>query len=253
MCKNLRVHGSGTRVEHGSEITTLTRTRPHPRGWYLPEAAHPYYVLASHANIDFASLKGPHPPVDPESVTAYATDEECTKFLADETVKSKFATAKKLSEVSAKDYDMIFYDGGYAPVIDLPTDPDNINLKLATEATLQLYRSGKLVSAVCHGPTSALVGVTDVEGKNIFAGRPCTAFSNAEEVVQGKEKTIPFLPEDKLVSIRGVYSKAAELWASYVVVDGLLITGQNPGSAQATGEAILKVRNFTARNIRCSW
>ncbi|KAJ7637345.1 class I glutamine amidotransferase-like protein [Mycena polygramma] len=203
-----------------------------PTGWYLPEAAHPYYVLESKVSIDFASIKGPHPPVDPESVEAYVGDAEATKFLADETVKAKFASAKKISEVNAKDYDAIFYVGGYAPVIDLPTDPDNI--KLATE----FYRSGKLVSAVCHGP-AALIGVTDAEGKNIFAGRPATAFSNAEEVVQGKEDTIPFLPEDKLVSLGAVYSKAPELWASHVVVDGLVITGQNPGSAQATGEAIL--------------
>ncbi|KAJ7137147.1 class I glutamine amidotransferase-like protein [Mycena epipterygia] len=177
-------------------------------GWYLPEAAHPYYILAPHANIDFASPAGANPPIDPTSVKLFASDAECTKFLADEEVQRKLASAKKLSEVSSKDYDAIFYVGGHGPPIDLAVDP--INIKLTSE----FFQAGKVTSAVCHGP-AALVGVTDAEGKSIFAGRSATGFTNAEETQIDKVK-------------------------AKVVVDGHLITGQNPNSAKFVGEAILK-------------
>ncbi|KAF7352839.1 putative chaperone protein HSP31 [Mycena venus] len=218
---------------------------------YLPEAAHPYYVLAPHATIDFASPAGPNPPIDEGSVKMFESDPECTKFLADETVKSKLASAKKLSEVSSKgehsarmfhshhannpgkDYDAIFYVGGHGPVIDLAVDP--VNIKLASE----FYQAGKITAAVCHGP-AGLVGVTDAEGKSIFAGKAATGFSNAEETQVGKVKDVPFLLEDKIVSLGGKYEKAADPWGSHVVVDGNLYTGQNPASAGPIGQAILK-------------
>jgi hypothetical protein len=118
------------------------------QGWYLPEAAHPYYVLAPHATIDFVSPAGPNPPVDEYSVKVSSrivirlvlcihrvlktfTDPESVKFLKDETVTSKLASAKKLSEVRVEDYDAIFYMGGHGPVLDLASDP--VNAKLASE------------------------------------------------------------------------------------------------------------------------
>ncbi|KAJ7773910.1 ThiJ/PfpI [Mycena metata] len=202
-------------------------------GWYLPEAAHPYYILAPHATVDFASPGGANPPIDEASLKAYESDAECKKFLADATVKDKLASAKKLAEVSAKDYDAVFYVGGHGPPIDLAVDPANI--KLASE----FYQAGKITSAVCHGP-AGLVGATDADGKSIFAGKAVTGFSNNEEIEIGKVKDVPFLLEDKLISLGGKYEKADALWAPKVVVDGILITGQNPASAGPIGHTILK-------------
>ncbi|OCH92202.1 class I glutamine amidotransferase-like protein [Obba rivulosa] len=204
-----------------------------PTGWYLPEAAHPYYVLEPHVTIDFAAPAGPNPPVDPSSVEMFK-DEESVKFLNnDPAVKTKFANAKRISEVDAKDYDAIFYVGGHGPVIDLATDP--VNSKLATD----FFRAGKVTAAVCHGP-AALVGVTDANGKSIFAGRKATSFSNVEEEQVKKVKDIPFLVEDRIKALGGIYEKAAEPWGPKVIVHDNLITGQNPASAKGTGEAILK-------------
>ncbi|KAF8974301.1 ThiJ/PfpI [Flammula alnicola] len=208
-------------------------------GWYLPEAAHPYYIIAPHATIDFASPNGANPPIDEGSVKAFAKDEDSVKFLNDETVKAKFAKAKKLSEVQVKDYDAIFYVGGHGPVLDLAADP--VNAKLISE----FWGAGKIVSAVCHGP-SALVGAVDASGKSIFAGRNATGFSNAEEIAVDKVKEIPFLLEDRIVQLGGKYDKAAELWGPKVVVDGRLITGQNPASAAPIGHAILKAISVAA-------
>ncbi|KAF8812390.1 ThiJ/PfpI [Phlegmacium glaucopus] len=213
-----------------SADTTLTGAQT---GWYLPEAAHPYYVLSPHVTIDFASPAGPHPPVDKGSVTAFAGDKESVKFLEDETVRSKLAKAKKLSEVQVKDYDAVFYIGGHGPVLDLASDP--VNAKLASE----FWQSGKIVAAVCHG-TSALVEAVDDKGQSIFVGKSFTGFSNKEEEAVQKVKEIPFLLENKITQLGGKYEKADELWEAKVVVDGRLITGQNPASATGVAEAILK-------------
>ncbi|GJJ07598.1 hypothetical protein Clacol_001801 [Clathrus columnatus] len=211
----------------------------HQTGWFLPEvtkpgspAAHPYYRLAPHIDIDFAAPKGPNPEVDQNSVKSF-TDDESVKFLNDPVVKSKLSSAKKLSEVNVDDYVGIFYIGGHGPVIDLPTDPENI--KLANK----FWSHNKIVSAVCHGP-AALVNVTDPSGKSIFAGRKATAFSNAEEEKIDMVSAIPFLVENRIVELGGHYEKATELWEPKVIVDGKLITGQNPASAAPIGETILK-------------
>ncbi|TFK75958.1 ThiJ/PfpI [Pluteus cervinus] len=201
-------------------------------GWYLPEAAHPYYIVAPHADIDFASPGGPNPPVDEGSVKNYAHDEDSVKFLEDEVVKTKFATAKKLSEVDPHKYDAIFYVGGHGPVLDLAKDP--VNIQLAS----RFFQAGKIVSAVCHGP-AAILSATDGTGKPIWDGRKFTGFSNAEEAAAGSEASIPFLLETEITKVGGVYEKAPELWGAKVVVDGKLITGQNPASAAPLGRELV--------------
>lgn len=200
-------------------------------GWYLPEAAHPYYVLSPNFDIDFASPGGPNPPVDESSVQQFKDD---IKFLEDETVKSKLANAKRLDSIlNSHEYDAIFYIGGHGPVLDLASYP--INIKLASD----FWQADKIVSAVCHGP-AALVGATDEAGTSIFKGRRATGFSNVEEEQVGKVKDIPFLLEDRISQLGGSYEKASEPWGAHVVVDGKLLTGQNPASAGPLAEAIAK-------------
>ncbi|TFK97341.1 class I glutamine amidotransferase-like protein [Pterulicium gracile] len=174
-------------------------------GWCLPEAAHPYYVLSG-ANYDvtFTSPKGPNPPVDEGSVQVFKDD---AGFLFDPIV--------------AEEYDAVFYAGGHGPVIDLAVDSDNA--KLASE----FYRAGKPVSAMCHGP-AALVLATDASGKSIFAGKRFTGFSIAEEEYANMVDAVP-------------YEKAKELLWAHVVVDGHLLTGQNPASANPLAEKLVKM------------
>jgi len=201
-----------------------------PTGWYLPEAAHPYYVLSPHVDIDFASPAGPNPPVDQYSVKAFSSDR---KFLEDETVKLKLANAKKLSEVRAEDYDAVFYIGGHGPVFDLASNP--LNDVLISE----FWKDDKIVSAVCHGP-AALVGAKDQSGNSIISGRTVTGFSNQEEEISGWTQFVPFSLEDRLISLGGTYEKAPEPFGAKIVIDGKLYTGQNPSSAKALAEEILK-------------
>jgi putative intracellular protease/amidase len=201
-------------------------------GWYLPEAAHPYYVLAPHYDIAFASPKGANPPVDQSSVTSFKDD---AGFLSDPAVVDKFASAKKLSEVNAAEFDAVFYVGGQGPVLDLASD--SVNAKLASD----FYNSGKITSAVCHGP-AALVQVTDAtSGKSIFDGKKFTGFSNAEEAILGSTESIPFLLEDRIQTLGGKYEKAAEPFGVHVVVDGLLVTGQNLASAGPLAKKLIEL------------
>jgi len=159
--------------------------------------------------------------------------------LNDPVAKAKIASAIKLSDIESKNYDAIFYVGGHGPVIDLPTDKDNIRL------INEFWKAGKIVSAVCHG-SAALVGGVDAEGKSIFAGRTATGFTNEEEILIDKVADVPFLLEDRIIELGGKFVKADKPWEVKVVVDGQLITGQNPASASATGHAILKA--LTGKN-----
>ncbi|TCD67255.1 hypothetical protein EIP91_000332 [Steccherinum ochraceum] len=203
-----------------------------PTGWYLPEAAHPYYTLAPHFDIDFAAPKGPNPPLDQNSVASFAKDPQSVQFLADETVKSKLATAKTLTEVNADDYLAVFYPGGHGPVIDLAFDENNTKLLNA------FYRSDKIVSAVCHG-TAALVQGTGADGKPLVAGKEVSGFTNDEEETAGLVNTVPFLLETKVKELGAIFVKA-ENFQPKIAVSGKLITGQNPASAAPLGEALLK-------------
>ncbi|MNE97079.1 hypothetical protein D3C80_1953730 [compost metagenome] len=77
------------------------------------------------------------------------------------------------------------------------------------------------------------------EGKPLVAGRKVTGFTNSEEEAVGLTQIVPFLVEDELIAKGGIYSKGAD-WSSYVVSDGLLITGQNPTSSTEAAEELIK-------------
>ncbi|KZV65124.1 class I glutamine amidotransferase-like protein [Peniophora sp. CONT] len=202
-------------------------------GWYLPEAAHPYYSFVDAGfNVDFAALEGPNPPVNDYSVESYK-DEESIRFLKDTVSVQKLASAISLKDVDHSKYDAIFYVGGLGPVFDLPSS--SINIALANE----FWRSGKLVSGVCHGP-AALVNVTDSEGKSIFAGRVATSFSDEEDATLGFTADVPFAIENRIRELGGKYEKAPQNFGVKVCVDGKLCTGQNPASAKALGDEIVK-------------
>ncbi|KAJ7591872.1 ThiJ/PfpI, partial [Mycena floridula] len=190
-----------------------------PAGYYLSEAARPYYIFSPSCEIDFASPKGIFP----------AKDKECIDFLKDETVKAKFTETKTPSDVEAAKYDVISYPGGHAPVIDLPQSP--LSIKLASD----FYRAGNITAAVCHR-TAALAEATDSHSKSIFVGKSFTGFSNAEEKAVNAVATIPFRLEEKITALGGKYEKAADLFGVKVVVDGNLYTGQNPNSAGTIGQ-----------------
>ena len=203
-----------------------------PTGWYLPEFAHPYNVLAkAGADITIASPNGGEAPLDPSSVKAFEKDEESQTFL--KTMGSLWKNTQKLSEFVGKsgDYAALFYVGGHGPMFDLATD--STSHKVINE----FWSAGKVVGAVCHGP-AALVNVKLSDGSYLIKDKEVTGFSNAEEEQAGLTKAMPFLLESDLTKNGGKFEKASQPWGEKVCVAGNLITGQNPASAAGVGEAI---------------
>lgn len=133
----------------------------------------------------------------------------------------------------ASEFDAIFYPGGHGPMFDLVTDKDSIAL------INEFWDAGKIVSAVCHGPI-AFANVKDKNGEFRLKGKKATVFTDEEEGMAQMAKLMPFQPETKLRETGCEFVKGSEAWASNVVVDGKLITGQNPNSAQGVGEALAK-------------
>jgi len=202
-------------------------------GFWIEEFASPYYVLAdAGAEITIASPSGGQPPVDPKSEITDAQTLSTERFYKDFEVIDKVAHSLKLSEIKEADYDAVFYPGGHGPLWDLATDKNSIQLIEA------FYNHQKPIAFVCHAP-AALVNVKAKNGQPLVKGKSVTGFSNTEEEAVKLTKVVPFLLEDELIKQGANYSKGDD-WASYVKQDGLLITGQNPGSSQAVAELILE-------------
>jgi len=202
-------------------------------GFWLEELAAPYYVFKdAGAEVVLASPKGGQPPLDPKSNEPDFQTEATHRFEADASATAQLASTLVLKDLNHGDYDAVFYPGGHGPLWDLAEDADSIAL---IEKTLS---SGKPLAAVCHAP-GVLRHVKAANGQPLVAGKSVTGFTNTEEEAVQLTAIVPFLVEDMLKNNGGKYSKGAD-WASYVVEDGLLITGQNPASSEAAAQALVK-------------
>ena len=206
----------------------------HKTGFWIEEFAAPYYAFQeAGAAITLASPKGGQPPIDPKSDEPGSQTPATIRFKADKDLQELLAKTHPLSTVSAADYDAVFYPGGHGPLWDLTSDADSIKLIEA------FWSSKKPVAAVCHAP-SVLLNVKDESGEALVKGKKVTGFTNTEEAAVQLTDIVPFLLEDELKSKGGIYSKKED-WASYVVTDGLLITGQNPASSEAAALELVKL------------
>lgn len=202
-------------------------------GFWLEEFTAPYYVFHdAGAAITIASPKGGKPPVDPNSEAEEALTETTQRFQADTHAKEALASTKKLNDVDMSGFDAIFYPGGHGPLWDLVNDKKSIDLIKAA------YEQDKIISAVCHAP-AVFKNVEIKPGQNLVGGRQVTGFSNSEEEAAGLTAVVPFLLEDMLKENTATYSKGDD-WAPHIVVDGKLITGQNPASSEGAAKAVVQ-------------
>lgn len=202
-------------------------------GFWLEELAAPYYAFKNAgAEITLASPKGGNPPLDPKSNEPDFQTEQTHRFEADAEAMAQLASTVRLDSVSQSDFDTVFYPGGHGPLWDLAEDKDSVALIESFVA------ANKPVAFVCHAPC-VLRHVKTPAGKPLVEGKKVTGFTNTEEEAVGLTNVVPFLVEDELIAKGGLYSKGED-WSSYVVRDGLLITGQNPTSSQATAELLIK-------------
>ncbi|OYV36472.1 MAG: type 1 glutamine amidotransferase domain-containing protein [Rhodospirillales bacterium 20-64-7] len=208
-------------------------------GFWLEELAAPYYAFkAAGVEVTLASPKGGRPPLDPKSNEPANQTDATRRFEADAEAMAQLANTAVLAEVSADDFDTVFYPGGHGPLWDLAEDAQSIALIERFIAT------GKTVALVCHAP-GVLRHVKRTDGRPLVEGKQVTGFANTEEAAVGLTNVVPFLVEDELIAKGGVYSKGAD-WGVYVRQDGQLITGQNPGSSVAAAEALMAALKHSA-------
>jgi len=202
-------------------------------GFWLEELAAPYYAFTdAGAQIVLASPKGGQPPLDPKSNEPDFQTDLTRRFEADPAATAQLATTVRLDSVNQGDFDAVFYPGGHGPLWDLANDRHSIAL---IESFIAAH---KPVALVCHAP-GVLRDVKAADGSPLVAGRKVTGFTNSEEAGVGLTDVVPFLVEDMLQAAGGQYSKGPD-WGSYVVSDGLLITGQNPASSAETAAVLVK-------------
>ncbi|MDQ1036850.1 putative intracellular protease/amidase [Streptomyces sp. V3I8] len=203
-------------------------------GFWLEELAAPYYRFQEAGwDITLASPKGGKPPLDPKSnEPAFQTD-LTRRFETDPDATAALAHTVRLDTVSADDYDTVFYPGGHGPLWDLAEDTHSARL---IETTL---RSGKPLALVCHAP-GVLRHTLNEDGTPLVQGKNVTGFTNTEEEAVALTDIVPFLVEDELKSLGGIYTKTDD-WQPYVIQDGLLITGQNPASSGPAADTLIQL------------
>jgi putative intracellular protease/amidase len=217
-------------VTSHSEMGTTGRKT----GIWIEEFAAPYYTfLDAGKEIVIASPKGGQAPIDPKSNEPENRTEATVRYYNDPATMERLSNTVKISSVSEKDFDTVFYPGGHGPMWDLPDDEDSIRL-------LESFnRAGKVMTLMCHSPVG-LKNVKGLYGDWLIRGKRVTAFTNGEESDAVLDKIVPFLLEDMLRS-RGANYEKGENWLPFVVRDGKLITGQNPASSVLAAITVIEL------------
>src|SRR5256885_11032147 len=202
-------------------------------GFWLEEFAAPYFVFRdAGVELTLASPRGGQPPIDPKSDLPENQTPAMTRFKKDQDAQKALAHTVKLADMKSDDFDTIFYVGGHGPMWDLVDNPDSIAL------IESFYNSGKPVAAVCHSP--AVFHRAMYKGAPLVKGKRVTGFTNGEEEAVQLTKVVPFLVEDELKRIGGLYEKAAD-WESFAIADGRLVTGQNLASSTIAARALMQL------------
>lgn len=200
-------------------------------GLNLEEFACAYHrFIANNFKVTAASPAGGEVPIDPGSITVRRLGAEGRKFIAgNDTILDN---TEKLADIDPDDFCALFYPGGHGSMWDLAADHRNARIASA------FFERGKPVGAVCHG-AAALLKARKSDGYPAVFGRKLTAISNAEESETGYDGITPFLLEERLKSL-GAHFVSGKCWQPHIIVDGNLITGQNPRSAAGVAESIIK-------------
>jgi putative intracellular protease/amidase len=208
-------------------------TTDQANGTYSPEITHALHVFTQNGfDYDIASIHGGKVPI---YGTDIENDDVNQAVLADENFQNRVNNSLPVSHVKIADYDAVFYPGGFGLLTDLANNEDFAALSAAH------YEAGGIIGAVCHGP-AALLPITLSTGEALIADKSVTGFTREEEIDYGTIVDIPFLLEESLARKAARFSKVKS-WNVFIIEDGRLITGQNPASAHAVAEAMVKQLN----------
>lgn len=209
-------------------------------GVWLGEMTDPYYEFVDAGyKVTMASPLGGEPPIDPMSKLTEHITASNRRFVDDEATQHQFSNTLKLENIRACAFDGVFIAGGHGPLWDLARHPDVGRL------LLEFVKEDKPIAAVCHGPAALLPLAQIYPG--YLLGKQLTAFSNTEETLVLRHNHIPFELESRLKEYGAEFSTAAVPFASHVVLDGQLITGQNPLSAAPTAKTMIELLEYPGK------
>ncbi len=202
-------------------------------GFWLEEFAAPYFVFRD-AGVDLtlASPKGGQPPVDPKSDLPENQTTAMARFKRDAKAQKQLSETVKLDTIKSENYDTVFYVGGHGPMWDLAESRVSIALLES------FYNSGKAIALVCHSP--GVLRHVNYKGEPLVKGKRVTGFTNGEEEETQLTHVVPFLVEDELMRLGAIFKKVSN-WQPHSIVDGRLLTGQNPASSTGAAQALLKL------------
>ncbi len=227
----------GERTPRGKVLAVVTSTErigssDKRAGFELTELARAYYVFVANGYaVDIASPRGGKAPMqlDDELVAAdYA-------FLNDPVAQRKVGNTLPVAQIDPAQYAAVYFVGGKGTMFDFPDNPDIQRIARA------VYQTGGVIGAVCHGP-AALLNVTLDDGERLLAGRRATGFTNAEELflLKNARELFPYLLQDAMAQ-GGAEFAEGPLYLDNTVVDGRVVTGQNPWSTWSVAEAMVRV------------
>src|SRR6202041_3038847 len=185
-------------------------------GFWLEEFAAPYFVFRdAGVELTLASPKGGQPPVDPKSDMPENQTDAQIRFKKDAAAQKALSQTAKLADMKSENFETVFYVGGHGPLWDLAESPVSITLLES------FYNSGKVIALVCHSP--GVLRHVMYQGQPLVKGKRVTGFTNDEEEAVQLTHVVPFLVEDELKRVGGLYEKAPD-WQSFAITDGRLIT-----------------------------
>ncbi|MBF8668250.1 type 1 glutamine amidotransferase domain-containing protein [Pseudomonas putida] len=207
----------------------------HKTGLWLSELTHAYDVFsAAGYEQQIVSPQGGTVPIEPRSLKWPHFDKSAKDGLVNPALSALLANSAKPEDINASDFDAIYFTGGHGTMWDFP---DNITLQTITR---DIYEGGGIVSSVCHGYVG-LLNTRLSNGRLLVDGRRLTGYSWAEEILAGVAKDVPYNAEKRIRDQGALYEKNFFPFRSKVVMDGRLITGQNPQSAKAVAKAIASI------------
>lgn len=203
-------------------------------GLWLSELTHIYHLAKEQGyDITIASTKGGNTPIDPESLKPMMLDKVTKGYWTNSSFRSLLKHTKSLSEVSEQQFDCVYLAGGHGTMYDFPNDTTLQSI------IKQHYETGKIVAAVCHG-VGGLLNVKLSNGEYLIKGKTITGFNWFEESLARRKKEVPFNLEKSLKERGSNYKKAFIPMTSKVLVDGNLITGQNPFSSKEIAKVVMQ-------------
>ena len=204
----------------------------HPTGLWLSELTHAWHVFDEHGfEQTLVSPAGGRAPLEPRALKFPNYDKTAKAWRADPAKMALLENTHRPDEIESADYDAIYFTGGHAVMYDFP---DSEGLQRITR---EIYERGDIVASVCHG-YCGLLNTKLSDGSYLITGKKMTGFAWREETFARVDKLVPYNAEERAKERGALYEKAKLPFISYTVVDGNLVTGQNPGSAKQTAKKI---------------